>query len=560
MFFRLKSAKGHTYVQLVENYREEGRPRQRVLLTLGSLDHLRESGHLDALLQSGSRLSESIVILSERDRGGLESSPAVSIGLSLVFERLWEKTGCKAALLSVAENRHFGFSVERAVFFTVLHRLLQSGSDRAALRTFKPDHEIGGTEELQLHHLYRAMAFLGEELPPEEQEGATAFSPRCVKDQVEETLFLRERDLFSGLELVFFDTTSIYFEGQGGESIGQRGHSKDQRPDLVQMVVGVVLDGEGRPICCEMWPGNTTDVTSLLPVVERLRRRFGIVRVCVVADRGMISQETISELEARKLEYILGARMRRQKEVSEEVLTRGGRYHEVTPERGSAKDPSPLKVKEVWVDDHRYVVCRNEEEARKDAHDREAIVAALREALRHGDKSLVGNKGYRRYLRADGGGVFAIDLSRIEEEARYDGKWVLRTNTDLSPADVALTYKRLWAVEEMFRAMKSLLQTRPIWHKCDETIRGHVFCTFLALVLRKALQDRLAAAAVEDEWADVIAGLERLTYVDVDRNGKKVRIRSKSSGATSRVLRAVGVAAPQALVHPPATGTHGRTK
>ncbi len=547
MFFRRKTVKGHTYVQVVESFRDGGKSRQRVLLNVGSLDELRSSGRLDALLQSGSRLSESIVVLTEHDRGELGSTPPVAIGPSLVFERLWGQTGCREVLLGASRERQFHFPVERAVFLTVLHRLLESGSDRSALRTWKEGHEIPETEELRLQHLYRTMAFLGEKLPLEEQEGATPFSPRCVKDEIEEALFKRNRDLFSQLELVFFDTTSIYFEGEGGESLGQNGHSKDYRPDLKQMVVGMVLDGEGNPVCCEMWPGNTTDVTTLLPIVKRLRRRFGVVRVCVVADRGMISQNTLAQLEGLDLEYILGARMRSQNEVREDVLSRGGRYHEVTPERRRTKDPSPLKVKEVWVGTHRYIVCRNEEEARKDVHDREAILAALREALQRGEKSLVGNKGFRRYLRTQGTGVFTIDEAKIQEEARYDGKWVLRTNTDLLPTEVALTYKRLWVVEEMFRSMKTLLETRPIWHKCDETIRGHVFCTFLSLVLRKALQDRLAAAAVDEEWATVIADLKRFTYVDVERDGKRFRIRSRTAGCAGKVFQAVGVAVPRAV-------------
>ena len=116
--------------------------------------------------------------------------------------------------------------------------------------------------DLDLHHLYRAMAWLGEELPEEEQAGHT-FSPRCTKDLIEEELFFRTRDLFSSLDLVFFDTTSIYFEGEGGQTLGKRGHNKDHRPDLKQMVVGAVIDGDGRPICCELWPGNTADVTTL---------------------------------------------------------------------------------------------------------------------------------------------------------------------------------------------------------------------------------------------------------------------------------------------------------
>ncbi len=547
MFFRVKTVGSNSYVQVVESYRDEGRPRQRVLLTLGSLDELRESGHLDSLLASGSRLSETMLVLTAHQRGDLESTPSRRLGSVLVFERLWEQSGCREVVERLVDGRKFGFSMERAVFFTVLHRLLTSGSDRAALGTWQEDYEIEGIDSLQLHQLYRAMAFLGEELPEEEQAGATPFSPRCVKDQVEEALYRRHQDLFSGLELVFFDTTSIYFEGEGGETLGQHGHSKDHRPDLKQMVVGMILDGEGHPVCCEMWPGNTTDVTTLTPVVDRLKKRFGIVRVCVVADRGMISQKTLEALEERKLEYILGARMRKQKEVTEAVLTRAGRYHEVTPERRSRKDPSPLKVKEVWVADEkserRYVICRNEEEARKDAHDREAIVTSLREALRRGEKSLVGNKGYHRYLRTKGK-AFSVDEDQIEKEARYDGTWVLRTNTAIPTKDVALTYTRFWTVEEMFRSMKSLLTTRPIWHKCDETIRGHVFCTYLALVLRKALEDRLEAAGIDEEWAKVLADLDRLTYVDVEKDGKQFRIRSTTLGCAGKVLQATGVAVP----------------
>ena len=329
------------------------------------------------------------------------SPPARIEDRASCFERLWRETGCQRVIEQLLDGRRFESDVERAVFFTVLHRLFNPGSDRAADK-WRTDYQIDGCDSLQLHHLYRAMAWLGEELPQDQQKDKTPFAPRCIKDRIEEGVFNHRRDLFSGLQLVFFDTTSIYFEGEGGQDIGQRGFSKDHRPDLYQMVVGAVLDGQGRPICCELWPGNTTDVKTLIPLVNRLRSRFGIGRVCIVADRGMISQETLAALEQpeRGWQYILGARMRSQNEVKDEVLSRAGRYRVVHPPRVDSDDPSPLKVKEVWVDKRRYIVCLNDDEARKDAADREAIVAALREHLRNGDKSLVGNKGYRRYLRA----------------------------------------------------------------------------------------------------------------------------------------------------------------
>src|SRR3982751_3235165 len=334
MFFRTKTSGTRSYLQIVENRWEDGRPRQRVIATLGRLDQLQASGQLDALLVSGARLARSVLLISEHQQGRLPTISVRHIGPALVFQRLWETTGCRHVIGQLLRGRRFEFAVERAVFLTVLHRLFDPGSARAA-EEWRADYEIDGCDDLQLHHLYRTMGWLGDDLRKGEQADRTPFAPRCTKDLIEEALFARRRDLFTELQLVFFDTTSIYFEGEGGDTLGRRGHSKDHRPDLEQMVVGAVLDGQGRPICCELWPGNTADVTTLVPVVDRLRARFGVTKVCIVADRGMISRETVEALEQdeRGGSYILGARMRSQNEVKEEVLSRAGRYRVVHPPR-----------------------------------------------------------------------------------------------------------------------------------------------------------------------------------------------------------------------------------
>src|SRR6516164_3032053 len=445
MFFRVKPSGPRRYLQLVENFWDGGRTKQRVLCTLGRLDHLQDSGQLDALLVSGARFAEKVLLLTAHQDGQAPVVTTRRIGPPLIFERLWQQTGCRDVLRELLAERRFEFPVERAVFLTVLHRLCATGSDRAADR-WKRDYALDGAEDLQLHHLYRAMAWLGEALPPTQQQGSTKLVPRCTKDVIEEQLFTRHRDLFTDLEVVFFDTTSLYFEGDGGDDLGRYGHSKDHRPDEHQLVVGAVLDGAGRPICCELWPGNTTDVTTLLPVVDRLWRRFRIRQVCIVADRGMISQDTVADLEQQGWPYILGARMR-QAEVRDEVLADRGRFRVVHRARPRADEPAPLKVKDVYVAGRRYVVCLNAEAVASDRARREAIVAALREQLARGDKPLVGNKGYRRYLKVEGEGHFVIDEAKLEEEARYDGTWVLRTDTALPAAEVALQYKKLWQVE-----------------------------------------------------------------------------------------------------------------
>lgn len=337
---------------------------QRVIATVGRLDRLNARGDIEGLVRSLAKYSEQVLLVLSGKSEAV--AHATKIGPALIFERICEELGLKKVLCDLLEKRLFSFDVERAAFLTVLHRLIVSGSDRSCEK-WRRDYTIRGVNDLSLHHFYRAMGFLGEEL--EDQIDATPFSPRCTKDH---------------------------------------------RGDLNQLVVGAVLDVRGRPICCEMWPGNTTDVKSLLPIAQRIRNRFQVARCCLVADRGMISKKTLEALDHPKtgFPYILGVRMRNVKEVREEVLLDTQEFREVTPEGKSSKDPSPLQVKEVGANGRRYIVCLNPKQARKDAADREAILASLEDQLKKGAKKLVGNRGFRRYLKTDKG-AFSIDQEKI---------------------------------------------------------------------------------------------------------------------------------------------------
>jgi len=587
MFVRLKRVRSYRYLQLVESVRADAKPRQRVLATLGRVEELQAEGSIDALVSSLSKFSAKALTLIAG-----ESNPdtqALKIGPVLIFQRLWQRLKLDQILKALLRERHFGFDVERAIFLSVLHRICCGGSDRHAHQWIE-DYEMAGVNRLSLHHSYRAMAWLGQAEPrkdktadgagaqPGHGEGTPAIAVVAaeskstrgpapiyrwhgLKDKIEKSLWVERQDLFNHLSVVFFDTTSLYFEGAGGQSLGQRGKSKDSRPDLAQVVVGVVLDGQGEPLCCEMWPGNAADVKGLIPVLENVRERFGIGRVCVVADRGFISKETLEKLENKEggWDFILGVRMRASKEAREEVVGKLGSMAEaeqrkgftvVHGERKNSKDPSPLEVKEVLVGQRRYVVCYNPEQARKDAADRFRIVDALRATLKQGDKALVGNKGFRKYLRVEGK-HFEVDEAKLKKEARYDGLWVLRTNTALPVAQVALRYKELWMVERLFRDTKTLLKTRPVFHKRDETIRGHVFCTFLGLVLLKELDRSLRAAGLDLEHNEVMRDLKALQRMRIDDDGKVFWLRSQVQGCCAKVFSAVGVALPPLLALEP---------
>lgn len=562
MFVREKTSGPHTYLQIVENRREHGKTRQRVVASLGRAETLVASGALDRLIHSACRFSEKVVALAEdRGRAGEVEAASRSIGPGLVFDRLWRTTGCHEVLRAALAGRRFRFDVERAVFLTVLHRLFhtESGSDRDA-GCWQRDYRTEGVGEVPLHHLYRAMAWLGEALAGEPAGGP---SPRCVKDLLEEHLFARRRTLFSRDALVFFDTTSVFFTGEGGAELGERGFSKDHRPEHKQLVLGMVLDRAGRPVCSEVWPGNTNDVSTLSRVARRLEERFGMLRVCVVADAGMISGKVLGQLEGMGWDYILGTGLRRTAEVKNRVLADPKPFRVVAwtsrkrTRTGEVREPEPkLEVKEVVVKtdqpdgsivSNRYVVCRNPIEARREAATRDALVEKLPGMLRaQGAKSLLKNRAIARLLKAPRS-AYVLDREKIAEAAKYDGIWVVRTNTELDPKDVALRYKQLWMVERTFRTAKSLLDTRPVFHQSGAAIRGHMFCSFLALTLQKALFERLEQAQLEESWNDIVRDLRAVTETEIEQDHKRLAVRSRISETAASVFRAVGLRIPPVI-------------
>jgi hypothetical protein len=262
----------------------------------------------------------------------------------------------------------------------------------------------------------------------------------------------------------------------------------------------------------------------------------------------MISKATLTTLEepTNQQLYILGTRMRMVKVIRDQVLTDETPWEVVRSEGDLSHDPAPLQVKEVTINGRRYIVCFNPRQARKDAADREAIIASLQEQLRKGATHLVGNKGYRKFLTVTPGSM-TINQEKVASEAKYDGKWVLTTNTDLSAKETALRYKELWMVEKCFREAKSILATRPVYHKQDETIRGHVFCSFLALILRKELEKRLASAGYRFEWEDMKRDLDAMQEIELHEGNKTFVIRSECQGTCGKIFQATRIALPQTI-------------
>jgi transposase len=523
MFVRLKTVqangRSYQYLHIVENRWENGKVRQHLLGSLGRLDEILQSGDLERVITQLVQHCPTVRILRAQADGALQVLQDKVWGPPLVFDRLWEELGLRGLLGDLAQRKRFDFDWERMVFAQALQRLLEPGSDLAGSKWIDTVHEAG-FDKLRLPHFYRSLGFLWKK-----------------KEEIEEALYRRELDLFNqDLDLVFFDTTSTYFEGKSLAGWAKLGKSKDHRPDHLQLVVGVVMRRDGFPVACEIWPGNTADVRTLVPVAHSLKKRFRIKKVVVVCDRGMISKANLEALTKAKYEYIVGMKMRNLVEVRDEVLGRAGRYHDVN-ER--------LSVKEVHVEDRRYVICYNPEEAKKDRHDREAILAKMREKLASGGiKKLINNRGYRRFLKVKGG-TAEVNPKAIAREERYDGKYVLRTTTPLPAAEVAEAYKTLTWIERLWRELKSVMEVRPIFHwRKRDNVKGHIFVCFLALHLAALLKRKLAQANLSPQWDEVIRDLSQMRAVVVELGGEKYLMRSPLKGSAGQVLGALGIKAP----------------
>ncbi len=555
MFCRTKTTGGRTYLQIVESRRIDGKPRQRVIASLGRLDRLAENGKLDRLIESAGRFSSRLVAISEgsaRNRN-LEVK-ARSIGPALLFGRLWKETGCADVVAAESEGRSFGFDMERAVFACVLHRLIESGSDRQSVRRLR-DLRAPAAGALAPQHLSRAIRWLGEPLAGEQEpESDGPFGPRCRSDRIEEALFDRRRDLFTSLDMAFFDTASPQVRDVGDSTSGRRGTSEEGRPECERKAVGIALDGDGIPVCSESWPGSVADAHALQRAVDRIDRRFGLRSVSVVADRDAIGEAAIETFADRGWHFLLRVRPRDSEEVRSRVLTDPAPFETIEPDRARPESvalcvkavdlPAGVDENGLPIPPRRYVLCRDPDRARKDAAAREAILDDLRTALgSHGAGSPVGTRGTRRYLQA-GKDAFEIDTETVEAEARLDGVRVLQTDADRSPAESAERFETLRRAERTLRACGARLDSRTLLHETDETIRGHEFCGFLAMLLRSELERRMEIAGVEAEWSDLVRDLHTLTETEVETDGKRLLLRSSAQGNVAGLFRAVGARLP----------------
>lgn len=509
--FTNKDGSQRTYIQIVEAVRENGKVRQKVLLNMGRIEDV-QNGELDRLITSLAKFSKKKWIQAEAEKFLVHN--AKEWGLELIFRHLWDQLHLDSILKDSFSRAYTSKQLAEAIYAMVLNRISDPLSKRGVNRWIEEVYRPAFSE-LELHHFYRALDLLAEH-----------------KEQIEKELFMRTQSLFNmQVDIVFWDTTSTYFEGQGPDELGRYGYSKDHRSDRIQVMIGVLMNRFGIPIAHEVFPGNTSDTATFRQIITDMRKRFNLNRVVFVGDRGMVSKDILDELNRNQIEYIVGMRMRKVKDVGE-VLKTGGRYKVVRDN---------LKVKEVWYDADRYIVCYNPVQAEHDKKARGEMVQKLGKQLENnGVKSLVGNSGYRRYLLLNKDAIVGINQEILKEEARYDGKYVLRTNCQLDTDEVALAYKDLWRVERAFREIKSSLDLRPVYHWKDSRVRGHIMVCFLALVLESALRRKLLEKKSEVEYLYLLRDLQQLKAVELTIGGERYLCRTELAGNAHEAFKALG--------------------
>jgi transposase len=422
-----------------------------------------------------------------------------SFGSVYLIESLLKKLGVVDTLRTKLRKRHYQSPVADAIVAMVINRLVEPMSKLGVEDWVKEDIYFPRSQRLELQHYYRALDFLED-----------------CKDEIEDELFWKTRTLFNRrVDVIFYDTTSTYVEGAGEAELLEYGYSRDRRSDRKQIVVGLVTDRDGLPVCSSVFPGNTMDVTTVKGMLERVKR-FDFERCVFVCDRGMVSEANLEAIEKAKYEYLVGVKLRGLTEVRDKVLCTRGRFHKV--------DDS-LEVKEVMLEGRRYIICRNPEEVEHDRHLREELVSKLSEDLEGSlsnqqECAIINHPVKKRFVRRLKSGRLVLNKRRVTDEGRYDGKYaLLTTDRKLAASELALQYKHLFSVERAFRSLKSGINLRPLYHRRSDRIKAHVSLCVLSYFVQ-----RYAELKVGKSWDVVRRHMNRIAATKILlKNGTMVK-------------------------------------
>jgi transposase len=519
--FKRKSGRIVIYLQLVTSVwdKDAKTPRHKVLCNLGRLDKI-DKNQIQNLVD---RLS------SYLDNPGVTSDDLIQVGKTYEFgipyliQGVWKTLKLDRFFTEQLNQRKYEKPVHQAILGMVINRCQHPYSKRATEEWLSQEVYFPPAQELELHNYYRGMDFLldtGQELEMALYDHYSQLHDRTP-------------------EMVLYYTTSSYFEthSDDDEELRQYGYSRDHRPGCKQIVLGLAVDKDGLPLASDVFPGNTQDVKTVQQMVSKLRR-LGVKRCIFVSDSGMVSKKNLEALQEAEMETLVGVRMRQLNEVNQQALGKRGRFIEL---------PSGLGVKEIQMDGYRYVVVHNPKQARKDAHVRAEMVTRLEALLvkiEAGEATVcqIQHPMMKRFVRKLKSGKVKLNATKVRTDAKYDGKYVLRTTADLALPDIVAAYKTLHNVEQSFRTIKSVLQIRPMYHHADHRIISHVKLCVLAYFIVRHVEIQTGQS-----WEQISRLFRRIHVVDLHTNAGVVSRRSELSKEHRAILKTLRIRSPKEI-------------
>jgi len=543
MYIRItKNSRGDAYYHLVESFRDEGKVRQRVLLSLGRVNE----GKLEQLAEAISKHIDKVTALNLAE--SIDISQTYLYGPLLLIEHLTGQLGISKILSGIAQSHdRLQFNFERAVFSMVASRFMEPIS-KLGLFDRMLDRFYPGLfdNDIELQHLYRSLDLLS-----------------AHKEEIERKLFYYGKDLFNvSVDVVLYDLTTLRFESTRTDlaKLPRYGYSKERRSDCTQVVLGLLTDTQGIPLGFEVHPGNTFEGKTLEGMVSKLRKKFTVNRFIFVADRGLFSTDNLEHLRKDSGEFIVGFKIGTSKKIVQNEFYDIDRFTFINDE---------LACYETQVEQDRYIVTWSKSRAERDRKVREDILDKIRQKLskkKLTDKDFVSNSNYKKYICINGKDKPTLNLTAIEKESRRDGFFGIITNVkqdSMTAEKIISEYKQLWRIEDAFGELKGTFKTRPVFHWTDDRIIGHIMVCFLAYLCEAHLtknirlkNEQLNSKSIEKGWIEsrpltavqAIRELNQVLAIPVKVRKQKIWVRTDIPENAMKLIKAMEMKIPPKIL------------
>lgn len=508
------------YLQLAESFRDKnGKPKHRVLCSLGREEDVLNKGLTDDLAQKLASIKNNLILL---DKTKQSIGSTFLLGPILALESMWKKLNLKGLLEGVKLQNQTNIDIEKSVKLMILNRLVDPKS-KLAIESWKNKLYSEEYKAIELQHLYRTIDILADH-----------------KDMLQKELYQTTLALFKPqIKLLFYDLTTLYFESQVPNALKQFGYSKDNKTDCVQVMLGLIISQDDIPLGYEIFPGNTYEGHTVKSMIEKLKTKYEIEKIVFVADKGILSEKVLLELETAGYEYIVAYKIAGMPKKDQDEILKKTDYAIIN------KD---LQIKEIPYKGRRLILGHSEKRASRDRYMREELLKKLEKKIDTDKKGLIANIAHKKYLEITDYNV-SIDQKKVELQSRWDGYFGFITNNrELKSQQIIDSYRLLWQIEESFRCMKSTLDLRPIYHWTEKRIQGHIMLCFLSFYILRVIQRHLIASGIQISPAKVMESLSEIQAIELKSKNIKYYARTEIEGLNNQILRALQVKIPSFIL------------